>query len=230
MKKVNGYVIPEGASLEELREMLNASHMEVFAPACKALGELGTEEAYGLLKEHLQTGDKYRYCYLLSVIFRFPRSAELKATFAEALESEAPMFVNAALKHLVRENLWVTEEQILSCFEKRRDQLHPYYYHTVLRKLSKTEDHTRRLLSMFLKTQKNSVKIALAECLADFATEDNYMTIHALMKDSPIHKLRMEACRIAHKFRRSDLLEPFATDPDGHIRSFVHRFLTEEGK
>ena len=47
--------------MEELREMLASSSMEIFAPACKALGDMGTEEAYSLLKEHLQTKDKYQY-------------------------------------------------------------------------------------------------------------------------------------------------------------------------
>ena len=214
--------------MEELREMLASSSMEIFAPACKALGELGTEEAYGLLKEYLQTKDKYKYRFVLSVIFRFPQSAELADCFAEALESKDLIFVDTALEHLVRENLWVTEEQILSCFEKNRDQLSGYYYDTVLRKLSKTEEYGKRILSMFLKTQNNSVKISLAKCLTAFATEETYLTFYDLMKDSPIHKVRMAACRISHTFRRPDLLALFATDHDGHIRAFVHRTLRRE--
>ena len=214
--------------MEELQEMLASSSMEIFAPACKALGELGTEEAYGLLKEHLKTKDKYKYRFVLSVIFRFPQSAELADCFAEALESKDLIFVDTALEHLVRENLWVTEEQILSCFEKNRDQLSGYYYNTVLRKLSKTEEYGKRILSMFLKTQNNSVKISLAKCLTAFATEETYLTFYDLMKDSTIHKVRMEACRISHTFRRPDLLELFATDHDGHIRAFVHRTLRRE--
>ena len=128
----------------------------------------------------------------------------------------------------LRENLWVTEEQILSCFEKNRDQLSGYYYDTILRKLPKTEEYGKRILSMFLKTQNNSVKISLAECLTDFATEETYLTFYDLMKDSPIHKVPMEACRIAHTFRRPDLLALFATDHDDHIRAFVHRTLRRE--
>ncbi len=216
-----------GGNIETLREMIKSPRMEIFAPACRVLGELGTEEAYEVLKECLGIRDKHLYRYLMSVIFRFPQSAELADRFVEALESKDPIFVDTALKHLVRENLWVTEEQILSCFEKNRDQLHNYYYATVLIKLSKTEDHTNRILRMFHRTQNNSVKIALGECLTAFATEDNYMTLYDLMKDSPIHKLRMEACRIAQKFHRKELLKPFTEDPDGHIRSFVRRSLAE---
>ena len=214
-----------GGNIETLREMIKSPRMEIFAPACRVLGELGTEEAYEVLKECLGIRNKYLYRYLMSVIFRFHQSTELADRFVEVLESKDPMFVDTALKHLVRENLWVTEEQILSCFEKNRDQLSGYYYDTVLRKLSKTEEYGKRILSMFLKTQNNSVKISLAECLTAFATEETYLTFYNLMKDSPIHKVRMEACRIAHTFRRPDLLALFATDRDGHIRAFVLRTL-----
>jgi hypothetical protein len=220
MKLVNGNAVPDSYTIDQLREILDSSDMQTFALACEALQNTKEAKAYQVLKAKLQEKDRYRYRYLLSVIFSFDESAELQEHFKNALLSDDTLLVTTALEHLIRKNIWVTDEQIFSCFEKNHNNLNGYYYQILLR-IARTESHTIRMINLLNNSQTDSVKIAVAECLTEFTTTENFHDIYELFANSSISKLRMEACRIANKFGRVDLLQAFANDSDGHVRKYV---------
>lgn len=220
MKYINGNVVPDSYTIDQLREMLDSSDMQTFILACEALRNTKETKAYQVLKAKLREKDRYRYRYLLSVIFSFDESAELHEYFANALLSDDILLVTTALEQLIHKNIWVTDEQILACFERNHNNLSGYYYQILLR-VAKTEAHTTRIIKLLNSSQSVSVTIAVAECLTEFATTKNYPDIYKLFADSNISKLRLEACRIANKFGRADLLQAFANDSDGHIRKHV---------
>ncbi len=224
MRLVNGCPVPEAVSLEELGRMLESSDMQEFALGCEGLKDIHTSGAYALLKEHLGCNDKYKYRYVLSVIFSFDQSAELQEHFIQALKSEEKILVTTVLGHLMVRNIWASDEQILSCFEKNHNELNPYYY-GILSAVLKTDAYTDRVVRLLERAKTDSVKIAVAECLKDFATEENYLKLYGLLAESAIPKLRMEACRIAARFNRADLLMHHRDDSDGHIRSYVKQVL-----
>jgi hypothetical protein len=87
--------------------------------------------------------------------------------------------------------------------------------------MARTESHTIRMINLLNNSQTDSIKIAVAECLTEFTTTENFYDIYELFANSSISKLRMEACRIANKFGRVDLLQAFANDSDGHVRKYV---------
>lgn len=176
MKLVNGNAVPDSYTIDQLQEILDSSDMQTFALACEALQNTKEAKAYQVLKAKLQEKDRYRYRYLLSVIF--------------------------------------------SCFEKNHNNLNGYYYQILLR-IARTESHTTRMINLLNNSQTDSVKIAVAECLTEFTTTENFHDIYELFANSSISKLRMEACRIANKFGRVDLLQAFANDSDGHVRKYV---------
>lgn len=220
MKTVNGQAVPEGLPLAELERMLESNRMQTFAVACEALRNAGTREAYALLKRHIDTKDPYKRRYIMSVIFAFDESAELAPYLSEALRGESGMLRNAALTHLVHRNIWVSEEEILSCFEKNSGEIDAYYYQ-ILQRIAKTPAHRERLVRLFRSAKTDSVRIALGECLEAFADKDHYGELFGLMADSNVPKLRLSACRIADQFGRLDLLQAYANDPDGHVRRYV---------
>ena len=224
MKYINGQAVPAHLPISEIAVMMESPDMKIFAIGCEALREIGTQEAYALLKQHLDPKDRYRFRYVLSVIFDFDASAELSAYFLDALQSDSFMFVLTVLKHLIHKNLWVSDEQILQCFEKNHKQIDSYYYQ-ILEGIAKTPEYTARLIRLFRQAPSDSVRIAIAKCMTAFAVQDNYMHLFELLANSPIHKLRMEACRIACKFGRKDLLQRYVSDSDGHIRKYVHKAL-----
>ena len=220
MEILNGQVTPTDCTIDELKVMLESSDMQTFALACEALKNTKTAQAYHLLKSKLQVKDKYRYRYLLSVIFAFDQSGELQENFINALQSDDIILVTTALEHLIHRNLWVSDEQILACFEKNHNSLDGYYYQ-ILTGIARTESHTTRIINLLITSQPKSIRIAVAKCLSEFTTKENYLDIYSLFADSDIAKLRLEACRIACRFNRMDLLQPFAEDSDGHIRKYV---------
>ncbi len=224
MKFLNGHVVPMDCTNDELQAMLESSDMQTFALACEALRNTQTTEAYRLLKNNLQTKDKYRYRYILSVIFAFDESAELQDHFINAMQSDDRIFVTTALAHLIHKNIWVSDEQILACFEKNHNSMDGYYYQILLR-IERTESNTAGIIKLLNTSQTDNVKIAVAECLTEFATKENYLNIYSLFVNSSIAKLRLEACRVAYKFNRIDLLQAFAKDSDGHIRKYVNQAL-----
>ena len=226
MKYINGKTVPEHYTIDQLRKMLESSDMQTFVFACEALRNTKKPEAYQALKAKLQEKERYKYRYLLSVIFSFDESAELQEHFINALLSEDMLLVTTALEHLVHKNMWVTDEQILTCFEKHHNNLDGYYYQ-ILRGIARTELHTERMMKLLNCSRSDSAKIAVAECLTDFTTTENYCDIYKLFADSNVPKLRLEACRIARKFSRKDLLQAFANDSDGHIRKYVESFSAE---
>lgn len=99
------------------------------------------------------------------------------------------------------------------------------YYYQILRNIEKTPQYTERLIRLFNTARADSIKIAVAECMESYATEENYVRLFELFENSDIAKLRMEACRIACKFGQKDLLQRYAGDADGHIRKYVNRAL-----
>ena len=220
MKYINGKAVPDNYMICQLKEMLESSDMQTFVLACEALRNAGKAEAYQVLKAKLQEKDRYRYSYLLSVIFSFDESAELREHFASALLSDDVLLVTTALEHLIHKNIWVTDEQLLACFEKNHGKLDGYYYKVLLH-VAKTKLHTARIIKLLNSSPADSIKIAVAECLTAFTTTENYFDIYKLFAGSSIPKLRLEACRIANKFSRMDLLQPFANDADGHVRNYV---------
>ena len=220
MKYINGNAVPDNYTIDQLRKMLDSSDMQIFVLACEALRNTNNAKAYQVLKTKLQEKDRYRYRYLFSVIFSFDESAELHEYFANALLSDDTLLVATALEHLTHKNIWVTDEQILACFEKNHNNLSGYYYQILLR-VTRTEAHTARIIKLLNSSQSDSVKIAVAECLTDFTTAENYRAIYKPFVDSNLPKLRLEACRIANKFGRADLLQAFANDSDGHVRKYA---------
>ena len=226
MKYINGNAVPDDCTIDQLQEMLDSSDIQTFVLACEALRNTKEAKAYQVLKTKLQEKDRYRYRYLLSVIFSFDESAELHEYFENALLSDDTLLVTTALEHLTHKNMWVTDEQILTCFEKNHNNLNGYYYQILLR-VARTETHTTKIIKLLNSSQSNSIKIAVAECLADFTTSENYHDIYKLFVDSNLPKLRLEACRIAHKFGRVDLLQALANDSDGHVRKYVKELCDE---
>lgn len=224
MEYLNGQAVPKDCTIDELRMMLESLDMQTFALACEALKNMQTTEAYYILKSKLQVKDKYRYRYILSVIFAFDESVELQDCFINAMQSDEKIFVLTALNHLNHRNLWVTDEQILSCFEQNHNYLDCYYYQILLQ-IAKTELHASRIIKLLKDSKTDSIRIAIAECLTKFVTKENYVKIYRLLADSSIPKMRLEACRIACKFNRGDLLQGFAKDSDGHIRKYVNQAL-----
>ena len=224
MKYLNGQEVPQYCTINDLRTMLESSDMQTFAIACEALRNTQTSEAYNLLKSKLQIKDKYKYRYILSVIFTFDESIELKNYFINAMQSDDRILVNTALNHLINKNLWVTDEQILTCFEKNHNLLDRFYYQILLR-IASTSSNISRIIELLNNSKSDSVKIAVAECLSEFATKDNYLDIYCLLANSSLSKLRMEACRIACNLDRNDLLQAFVKDSDGHIRKYVNQIL-----
>ena len=224
MEYLNGQAVPKDCTIDELRMMLESLDMQTFALACEALKNMQTTEAYYILKSKLQVKDKYRYRYILSVIFAFDESVELQDCFINAMQSDDRILVATVLNHLIYKNLWVTDEQILTCFEKNHNFLDGFYYQILLR-IASTASNTSRIIELLNNSKSDSTKIAVAECLSEFATKDNYIDIYCLFADSSLSKLRMEACRIACKFNRDDLLQGFAKDSDGHIRKYVNQAL-----
>ena len=229
MGLLNGQAVPKNCTLDELKMMLEASDMRTFSLACEALKTMRTTEAYKLLKSRLQEKDKYRYRYIISVIFAFDESAELKDRFLNALQSDDRILMKTALEHLIHKNIWVTDEQILSCFEKHHNCLDGYYYQILLR-IAKIERYTSRMIKLLNASTTDSVRIAVAACLTEFATKENFLDIYRLFADSGIAKLRLEACRIACRFDRTDLLQRFAEDADGHVRKYVSQAFSVKEK
>ena len=226
MKFLNGQEVPQNCTINDLRTMLESSDMQTFAIACEALRNSGTTEAYHLLKSKLQVKEKWKYRYILSVIFTFDESIELKNYFINAMQSDDRILVATVLNHLIYKNLWVTDEQILTCVEKNHNFLDGFYYQILLR-IASTASNTSRIIELLNNSKSDSTKIAVAECLSEFATKDNYIDIYCLFADSNLSKLRMEACRIAGKFGRGDLLHTFVKDANGHIRKYVNQVLKE---
>lgn len=224
MHYVNGQLVPDDLSISEAAVMLESNDMQSFAVACEVLTEKRTTEAYQILKRYLDTKDIYKYRYILSVIFAFDQSVELSDYFISALQSDNRWFVTAAMGHLIHRNLWVSDDQVLSCFEKNQSWIDSYYLQ-ILTKIEKTSHHAERIIKLFNSSSSNSARIAIAECLVSFAMQDNYLKLFNMLSNSDIPKLRLCACRIASIFGRGDLLLPFKEDPDGHIRKFVNRAL-----
>ena len=228
MKLLNGKPVPDDLSIEELHVMLESSDMQTFALACEALRNRKTNEAYSLLKEYLTEKDTHKYRYILSVIFSYDESSQLQEHFLGAMQSDNMYLVRTVLDHLVHRNIWVSDEQILCCFEKNHNSLDAYYYQ-ILGNLAKTEQHAERLIRLLNTAETDSIRIAVAECLESFSSETNYLRIYALLADSNIAKVRMQACQIANKFSRVDLLQKFTDDPDGHVRKFSICSLENSG-
>jgi len=226
MKYINGNAVPDNYTIDQLREMLDSSDMQTFTIACEALRNTKETEAYQVLKTKLQEKDRYRYRYLLSVIFSFDESAELHELFASVLLSDDTLLAKTALEHLLHKNIWVTDEQVLACFEKNHNNLSGYYYRIILR-VARTEAHTARIIELLNRAHSDGIKIAVAECLTEFTTAKNYFDIYKLFVDSNIPKLRIEACRIADRFGRTDLLQAFVNDADGHVRKYVKQLCDE---
>ncbi len=223
MRRVNGQIVPENLSVDELSSMMETTDVKVLAVACSALQALGTHEAYMLLKHHVNTQDRCKRRLVYSVIFSFPESSELKNQFRKALLSKDLYFVFTVLNHLVHKNLWVSEADILTCFRNHHNQLSSYYYQ-ILYNISRTEDNTQQLLKWMKTAKTDSIRIAVAECLEYVCTEENYLPVLSELQHSPISKIRMVACRIAKNHERCDLLKPFEGDSDGHIRKFVQKY------
>lgn len=221
----NGKFISIELPVEGWAEKLNSADVEEFALGCMGLQELGTPEAYEVLKSRLGERDKYRRRLILSVIFSFEESAELQEQFREALQSEEMLFVEEAFKHLCSgRNFWVGLEEILTAIERNHNKLHNYYYQP-LWDIAKTRQYTDRILDLFHTADTDSIRITVAGVFEHAATEENYTHLYGLLAESKISKLRLEACRIAHRFDRRDLLLLYVNDPDGHIRKFAKKAL-----
>ena len=220
MKTLNGHMIPDNLSIPELREMLCTRDMLPFSLACNALKNKDSHEAYLVLKEFLDSEDKYQQRCVLSVIFHYQESAELCPYFLSALRSKERFMVTTVLDHLIVKNLWVSDDDILTCFESNYRWLGNYYYQ-ILRKLEKIPENTERVVGLLKKAKASSTYIATAECLTFLATPENYMQLFTLFADSPVSKVRLEACKIANAFQRYDLLQRYVNDTDGHVRKYV---------
>ena len=220
MKTVNGQAVPEGLALEQLEAMLRSKDMQTFSLACEALRNMETADAYELLKRQLQTTDLYRRRYVLSVIFDFPQASELTAELEAAMKSGTPFLVTTALEQLRAGKAWVSEEAILSCFERNHNRLDGSFY-SVLSRIQKSPDHCQRILELYSGSSNSSTKIALAECLLAFADVRNYESLYTLFRNDPAPHIRILACRLAKDYQREDWLRSFYTDPDGHIRKLA---------
>ncbi len=205
MRMINGKAVPEGLSREELKRMMASSDMQTFSLACEALRDAKTAEAY-----------------VLSVIFSFPEAVELTPYLKKALHSDVHFLVDTALTVLMNENVTLSDDDILSCFSRHIHWLDGVYA-LLLGRVAKNSAHTERVIAWFRSAQTDSMRIALAEQLLSFATEETFERLFGLFSDSPISKVRMAACRLADMFDRQELLARYAEDPDGHIRRFAKR-------
>lgn len=222
MKMINGQEVPQHLSMGELEQMLTSSDMQTFALACEALRIHATHEAYLLLKAHIEDKDLYRRRYVMSVIFDWEEASELKQELLHDLKSDHHFLVDTALNNLIYEKIRVEDDAIFSCIERNHRWLDGYYYQ-VLALVDKNESNLARIIKLFQSCDDPSARITIAERLPAFCTAENYQQIFAMTANDPQPRIRMAACCIAHYFGRMDLLQPFADDPDGHIRNYALR-------
>lgn len=194
--------------------------MQTFSLVCEALRNMGTADAYALLKQHIHTPDLYRRRYVLSVIFDFPQAWELTSELERAMESSTNFLVTTALEQLRTGTVQVSDEAILSCFERSNNCLDSSFY-SVLSRIQKSDGHYQRIRKLYDSSTSTSTKIALAECLYAFADGHNFESLYILFRNASAAHIRILACRIARDFQRGDWLQTFRDDPDGHIRKLA---------
>lgn len=223
MRVLNGQAVSENISIQELQKMMEASDMKNFAIACEALRIANNHEAYEVLKGYVDTRDKYKYRCVLSAIFEYNEAAELSDYLIRALQSQERFLVTVALNHLVNKNIEISDKYIIECFERNHKWLESYYYQA-LNTIEKITENTERIISLLGSASSDSVRIAIAECLENFCTEENHLRLFEMFANSSLAKVRMVACRIACKFSRYDLLQRYMDDSDGHIRKYIKNY------
>lgn len=220
MQKIRGLMVPEGLSQEELKNMMESGDMKTFSIACEALCLSNTHWAYEVLKQHIAHKDLYKRRYVLSVIFHYPQAAELTSHLEQALKSEKVFLYDTALHVIIQEKVRVSDEALLSCFERNQGKLFRYVC-LALETVEKTEANTRRILKLYRTCRDKSFRVGLAETLYCFCCEENHMEFFRLFRDNPAPHIRILACRIAREYHHPELLQEFAQDRDGHIRKLA---------
>lgn len=222
MAMVKGMDIPEGLSPAELEAMMESKDMRTFMIACEALCLENTNRAYGTLKRYLIHSDLYKRRYVLSVIFGYPQAAELVPHLEHALGSDKAFLWGTALDVIIQQEVRVAEEALFSCIERNWSQVGGYDIYA-LDSVEKTPANARRIWKLYHACRDDSTRIAMAEVLHGFCTEENYLTYYELFQDDPAPHIRILACRIAKAYHRPDLLSKFVQDRDGHIRKLARK-------
>lgn len=220
MQKIRGLMVPEGLSPEELKIMMESGDMKTFSTACEALCLAKAPWAYEILKQHISHKDLYKRRYVLSVIFHYPQAAELVSHLEQALNSEKPFLYDTALNVIIQEDVRVSDDALLACFERNHGSLNRYVC-LALETVEKNESNTRRILKLYRACRDKSFRIGLAETLYCFCREENHMEFFHLFRDDPAPHIRILACRIAKDYHHAELLAKFAKDWDGHIRKLA---------
>lgn len=220
MAMVKGMDIPEGLSPAELEAMMESGDMRTFIIACEALCLENTNQAYKILKRYIAHSDLYKRRYVLSVIFSYPQAAELVPYLEGSLNTEKSFLWGTALDVIIQQDIRVAEEALFSCIERNWSQVGRYDIYA-LESVKKTQANARRIWKLYRSCRDDSTRIAMAEVLHGFCTEENYLTYYELFRDDPAPHIRILACRIARAYQRPDLLSKFTQDRDGHIRKLA---------
>ena len=222
MQLVRGMMIPEELTPEELKEMMESGNMQTFMVACEALRLADTPWAYGILKQYITHSDLYKRRYVLSVIFHYPQAAELVPHLERALTSGTSFLEGTALDVIIQDRISVSEERLLTYFERNRESINCYHC-LALDTVARSDENARRVLKMFRLCRNKSMRIALAQCLYDFHSEENHLELYELFRKDPVPHIRILACRIARDYHHPELLDGFVQDPDGHIRKLARK-------
>lgn len=220
MAMVKGMDIPEGLTPEQLEAMMESKDMRAFMIACEALRLAQSDAAYALLKQYISHNDLYKRRYVLSVIFTYPQAAELVPHLEQALDSDKTFLWGTALDVIIQQEIRVSEKALFSCIERNWSQVGGYDIYA-LASVEKNQSNARRIWKLYHACRDNSTRIATAEVLHGFCTEENYLTYYELFQDDPAPHIRILACRIARAYHRPDLLSRFTQDRDGHIRKLA---------
>lgn len=174
VKIVNGEKIPTYLPLDKLSSMMESSDMKIFVIACEALVLNGSYEAYALLRKYIDSRDKYRRRYILSVIYHFSFADELTGELEKAIISQDRILVHTALEVLLNTRIQISDNSIIFALRNGQSYI-PRYYYSVINSLSKTEENYQAVLSLYRMNGNNhSNKIVIAENLYCFCNSSNF--------------------------------------------------------
>ena len=162
MTIVNNRPLPEFPSNGELKRMMDSDNMQTFTAAVGILRKMHTDEAYALLKKHIDHIDPYKRRCVLGVIFDYPQAVELIPHLERALESDKSFLIGTALGVIITGKVRVSDEAILACLERNLHSVSRYSCYA-LDSVDKTQRNAQRITNMFHAAKNDSIRTALAE-------------------------------------------------------------------
>ncbi|MBQ9848171.1 MAG: hypothetical protein IJO64_03825 [Clostridia bacterium] len=205
-------------------ENIMANSYEHFSLLCLALKTLGEERDFELLEKFINDSDHRKRYIALDYVLYFEKGKEKYAHLVnERLKSNDIFTLTGALSLVKKHKLMQNNNRILEVYELHIGKVIHCGCVCPLRYIHDFESNYERIIALYRRAPK-STKECFSKLLTDLADYSRFDELFSVFANDAYHKVRISAVKLAIKHNRFELLEPFITEKDGHIRKLALKY------